>query len=116
MKCGISLCSHTMSHGENDEIFFLSINLMNAGGPFQVYEPSQRSIIAQFNLEAGQRSIGTFCDYNRAFKYFKTGVDFLCTDPDHFQSQYQLSIELFDALVEVCPAMLFDLSFCPHKN
>ena len=106
MSIGLALCSHAMgSHGgagATDELFFLSINLINRGGVEMVYDPSQKSLIASLNLRAGKQAIG-LSDCNTAFKLFEHGISFLGSD--HWTTDYKLSIELFEAAAE-CASLL----------
>lgn len=100
MRFGLALCASSMIGGiENDsELFFLAVNQINKGGPGIISDPAQKNTIAALNLKAGRLSM-TLSDSNTAFKLFKHGISFL-DQATHWESQYDLSLELFDATAE----------------
>jgi len=99
MRFGLALCTQSLIDiAEDEELFFAAVNQINQGGPTAVHEPSQRNIIAQLNLKAGRRSI-ELSDYNSAFKLLQHGISFF--GDDHWLLSYQLSLDLYDAVVEV---------------
>lgn len=97
MDFGLSICSHVLNHGENDDLFFTSLNQMNQGGPDILADPSQKPVIARLNLNAGAKCI-ELSDYASAIRYFTNGVAFL--GPNHWNDQYDLSIELYDSAAD----------------
>jgi len=97
MRIGLAICAHTMNtNADNEELFFSSVNQMNKGGVGVVHDPIQKNIIAALNLRAGMRAI--MFDTNGAKQLFEHGISFLCSD--HWDSEYNLSINLYDAVVE----------------
>jgi len=96
MNFGLSICSHVLN-GENDDLFFTSVNQMNQGGPEILADPSQKPVIARLNLNAGAKCI-ELSDYASAIRYFTNGVAFL--GPNHWNDQYDLSIELYDSAAD----------------
>jgi len=98
MRFGLAICAYTLNSSPgNDDFFFTAVNHMNHGGPNVVNDPNQREMIARLNLNAGRRAI-CLSDFNAAIKLFRQGIDFL--ESDHWISQYDISIELFDAAAE----------------
>jgi len=99
LRYGLVLCTHTLheSRTESNELFFTSITQINHGGPDIVHDPSQKSIIAGLNLKAGRLSIA-LSDYAAAFTLFEHGISYL--GDDKWASNYDLSIELYDAAAE----------------
>jgi predicted ATPase len=98
MRLGLALCMPTFGNDASDEaLFFAAVNQINLGGPVAVHEQSQKSVFAQLNLKAGRRSI-ELSDYHTAFKLLQHGISFL--DDDHWLSSYQLSLDLYEAVVE----------------
>ncbi|KAL7554477.1 hypothetical protein ACHAWF_017948 [Thalassiosira exigua] len=99
MNIGIVICAHSLANteGDNDVLFFMAINQINKGGPETISDPNQRNTIASLNLKAGRRA-AILSDNNTAFKLFKHGIGFL--NSNHWSTQYDLSIELFDAISE----------------
>jgi len=99
MRFGLALCTQSLIDiAEDEELFFAAVNQINQGGPTAVHEPSQRNIIAQLNLKAGRRSI-ELSDYNSAFKLLQHGISFF--GDDNWLLSYQLSLDLYDSVVEV---------------
>ena len=99
MRFGLALCTQSLdSIDEDDELFFAAVNQINLGGPAAVQEPSQRKVMAELNLKAGRRSI-ELSDYNNAFTLFEYGISFL--GDDDWTLNYQLSLDLHDAVAEV---------------
>ncbi len=94
MDFGLAICSRVLNHGENCDEFFTAVNQMNQGGPAILADPSQKPIIATLNLNAGAKCI-ELSDYASAFRYFRNGIAFL--SPNHWDDQYDLSIELYDS-------------------
>mmetsp|Transcript_43738 Transcript_43738/g.91966 ORF Transcript_43738/g.91966 Transcript_43738/m.91966 type:complete len:1476 (+) Transcript_43738:19-4446(+) len=98
MRYGLALCENSMENGGGDyELFFAALNQINRGGPSAVDGSNQKDVIADLNLRGGIRSI-ELSDMNTAFKLFISGISFL--DMNHWESQYDLSIGLFDAAAE----------------
>jgi predicted ATPase len=99
MRLGLALCTHSLSDiAENDDLFFPAVNQINQGGVTAVHESSQNKIIAELNIKAGRRSID-LSDYNTAYKLFIHGISFL--GDDRWLSNYELSLDLYNAVVEV---------------
>mmetsp|Transcript_43870 Transcript_43870/g.92281 ORF Transcript_43870/g.92281 Transcript_43870/m.92281 type:complete len:1556 (+) Transcript_43870:78-4745(+) len=99
MQLGLAICSHALNCGvKDDELVFTAVNQVNKGGPDVVNDQVQRMNIAKLNLRAGRHSTLIAGDFNTAFELFQHGISFL--EDDHWQSQYELSIDLFDAAVE----------------
>ncbi len=94
MDFGLAICSRVLNHSENFDEFFTAVNQMNQGGPAILADPSQKPVIARLNLDAGTKCID-ISDYASALKYFRNGVAFL--GPNHWDDQYDLSIELYDS-------------------
>jgi len=99
LRYGLLLCTHTLhgSRTESIELFFTSITQINHGGPDIVHDPSQKSIISGLNLKAGRLST-SLSDYAAAFTLFEHGISYL--GDDKWASNYDLSIELYDAAAE----------------
>ena len=101
LRYGLVLCTHTLHESrtetESNELFFTSITQINHGGPDIVHDPSEKSIIAGLNLKAGRLSI-SLSDYAAAFALFEHGISYLGSDK--WASNYNLSIELYDAAAE----------------
>ena len=99
LRYGLVLCTHTLheSRTESNELFFTSITQINHGGPDIVHDPSEKSTIAGLNLKAGRLSI-SLSDYAAAFTLFEHGISYLGSDK--WASNYDLSIELYDAAAE----------------
>jgi len=99
LRYGLVLCTHTLDKSgvESNELFFTSITQINHGGPNVVHDPSQKSIISGLNLKAGRLSIA-LSDYAAAFALFEHGISYLGSDK--WVSNYDLSIELYDAAAE----------------
>jgi predicted ATPase len=70
---------------------------VDCGGKGVLSDPSQTNMIAALNLKAGKRAI-TYSDFNVAHKLFQHGISFL--ESDHWQSQYFLSIDLFNSAAD----------------
>jgi predicted ATPase len=99
MRFGLALCTQSLDNiAQDEELFFAAVNQINLGGPTAVQEPSQRKVIAELNLKAGRRSI-ELSDYNTAFTLFEHGISFL--GDDDWTLNYQLSLDLHDAVAEV---------------
>jgi len=101
LRYGLVLCTHTLheSRTESNELFFTSITQINHGGPDIVHDPSEKSTIAGLNLKAGRLSI-SLSDYAAAFTLFEHGISYLGAGDDKWASNYDLSIELYDAAAE----------------
>lgn len=97
MDFGLSICSRILNHGENDDVFFTSVNQMNQGGPEILADSSQRPIIARLNLNAGKKCI-ELSDYASALRYFRSGLSFL--EPNHWDEECDLSIALYDSAAD----------------
>lgn len=94
IQLGLAICSHTLENeAQNDELFFMSVNQINCGGKGVLSEPGRANMVVLLNMKAGKLAI-TYTDFNSALKFFEHGISFL--DSDHWESQYLLSIELFD--------------------
>jgi predicted ATPase len=98
MLFGLALCNHALRGGaDDDELFFVAVNQMNRGGPGTLTDPNQKTMVAKLNLKAGKRAID-LSDYNTAFPLFEHGISFLGSD--HWVAQYDLSIDLCEAVAE----------------
>ena len=98
LRYGLVLCSHILqSRAGSKKLFFTSITQINHGGPDIVHDPSKKSIIARLNLKAGRLSI-SLSDYGAAFTLFEHGISYLGSDK--WASNYDLTIELYDAAAE----------------
>ena len=64
-----------------------------------VQDTRQKNIIAGLNLRAGQLSI-SLSDYAAALIIFKHGISYLGDDKNKWTSNYDMSIELYDAAAE----------------
>ena len=100
MRFGLAICANSMAGGEEkDGLFFTAVNQMNKGGPEVLPDLSQRTTIAMLNLKAGRHAI-LFSDFHNALKLFKHGIQFL-DQANHWEKQYTLSLDLYDAISEV---------------
>eukprot|EP00970_Alexandrium_tamarense_P019103 scaffold13602_cov214-Alexandrium_tamarense.AAC.4 len=98
MKFGLVLCVNSLGNSSNDEVFFMALNQIGRGGPEALTDPEQRNTIAKLSLKAGRRCI-VISDFASAFHIYKSGISFL--NDGHWELQYELSIELFDATIDV---------------
>ena len=84
------------SDSERDEKLFDIVGHLNIGQPL-ITLPKQRSELAQLNLTAGQKAKSATA-YRSAIAYLTQGIELL--EPDHWQSQYALSLALHEAIAE----------------
>ncbi|EED88850.1 hypothetical protein THAPSDRAFT_264262, partial [Thalassiosira pseudonana CCMP1335] len=98
MRLGLLIWAHAVIGNESDEMLFLSLNQINRGGSHLLSDFNQRNTISSLNLRAGKRCIA-MSDFASAQKFYESGISFL--NDDHWQQQYELSLELFEASIDV---------------
>ncbi|EED88848.1 predicted protein [Thalassiosira pseudonana CCMP1335] len=98
MRLGLLIWAHAVIGNESDEMLFLSLNQINRGGSHLLSDFNQRNTISSLNLRAGKRCIA-MSDFASAQKFYESGISFL--NNDHWQHQYELSLELFEASIDV---------------
>jgi len=105
MRFGLVLTSHVLNGGvENDELFFVAVHQINRGGPGVLASNSnQKDMVAALNLRAGKRSM-ELSDFSTALSLFQHGITFL-EEGTCWTTQYAVSLELFDAVVETACAL-----------
>src|SRR4028119_804671 len=96
LKIGQLLLRDT-SAAEREERIFEIINHLNIGTKL-INDRAQRQEFAQLNLVAGRKA-KTATAYATAVECFSNGIDLLATDC--WDSQYPLTLNLFDEAVEV---------------
>ena len=96
LKIGQLLLRDT-SAAEREERIFEIINHLNIGTKL-ISDRAQRQEFAQLNLVAGRKA-KTATAYATAVECFSNGIDLLATDC--WDSQYPLTLNLFDEAVEV---------------
>jgi len=99
MQFGLALLPSGAVDGRivDDEMFFLALNQINTAGPGMLESVEERSVVAQLNLAAGNRS-AALSDLGAALGFFKNGILFLPSDK--WSRYYASTLELFTALVE----------------
>ncbi|EJK68346.1 hypothetical protein THAOC_10479 [Thalassiosira oceanica] len=99
MQFGLALLPSGAVDGRivDDEMFFLALNQINTAGPGMLESVEERSVVAQLNLVAGNRS-AALSDLGAALGFFKNGILFLPSDK--WSRYYASTLELFTALVE----------------
>jgi predicted ATPase len=98
VRVGLTLCTQIVSGNESDEMLFTAMNQINRGGAHLLLDANLRSTMASLNLRAGKRCTA-ISDFVSAQKFYESGISFL--NSDHWEDQYELSIELFEAMVDV---------------
>ena len=98
MRLGLLIWSHAVIGNESDEMLFLPLNQINRGGSHLLSDFNQRNTISSLNLRAGKPCIA-MSDFASAQKFYESGISFL--NNDHWQHQYELSLELFEASIDV---------------
>eukprot|EP01082_Thalassiosira_pseudonana_P003885 g2396.t1 g2396 contig12:7857-10215(+) len=98
VRVGLTLCTQIISGNESDEMLFTAMNQINRGGAHLLSDTNLRSSMASLNLRAGKRCTA-MSDFVSAQKFYESGISFL--NSDHWEDQYELSIELFEAMVDV---------------
>lgn len=81
---------------EIDRMLFVAVDQLNRGAT-KIKNPLERIDLARLNLKAGKRAILSSA-FISAAAYFKAGISVL--PKDHWQSQYNLSLELFCKLAD----------------
>ena len=96
MRFGLALYPRVIDKS-NEDLLFLAINQINVAGPDSVVDTNQKLIIANLNLNAGNRA-GRRSDFRSAFSLFQIGISFL--GADCWENNYGTAIELFDAAAQ----------------
>eukprot|EP00804_Cyclotella_cryptica_P005299 CCRYP_015795-RD/>CCRYP_015795-RD protein AED:0.06 eAED:0.06 QI:0/1/0.8/1/0.75/0.6/5/465/1505 len=91
MSNGLSLIDLALITGKPC-LLFTAVTQVNLGGPSAVRDSEHYSLIASYNLMAGKRAM-EMSDFSSAFSFFDNGMSFL--RKNHWQDQYDLSLELF---------------------
>ncbi|EED90319.1 hypothetical protein THAPSDRAFT_263599, partial [Thalassiosira pseudonana CCMP1335] len=98
MRLGLTLLAHAINGSDSDELLFMALNQTNRGGSQLLSDFNQRQTMSSLNLRAGRHCIAV-SDFASAQSFYESGISFL--NADHWQHQYELSIELFQALIDV---------------
>jgi len=97
LRFGLAICSSvlpSLNEGNNpDDVFFVAMNQINRGASEIAKDPSRKPMIAELNLKAAVCAM-KLSDFSSAFNYCVHGVRNLYED--HWQSQYDLSLQLCD--------------------
>ncbi|KAL3792871.1 hypothetical protein HJC23_004796 [Cyclotella cryptica] len=89
----MNLSAIDLSSG-NKNLFFTAVMQINLGGPSAVQgNAEQYYLISSYNLMAGKKAM-EMSDFASAFAFFEQGILFL--RENHWQEQYDLSLELFN--------------------
>ncbi|MBW9269271.1 MAG: PAS domain S-box protein [Candidatus Thiodiazotropha sp. (ex. Lucinisca nassula)] len=96
LQIGRLLLQHIPEQDQDKRIFEIidQFNLCQS----LINDPAERKIIAELNLRAGQKA-KTSIAYKAAANYYKLGINLLAGDC--WQSQYQLTLPLFETAAEV---------------
>ncbi|MBN4002869.1 AAA family ATPase [Nostoc sp. LPT] len=95
LKIGQLLLNHTPAV-EQDKKLFEIVNQLNIGNSL-IVNPSQKTELAQLNLQAAQKAIAATA-YAAAFEYATIGIAMLAQDP--WQIEYELTLTLYEAATE----------------
>lgn len=93
-KCGVALVPRALESDDGGMLLFIAANQINNGGPKCLGDESQAVLIANLNMEAGEKAI-SMADFSTAHSFFDHGISFL--RKKHWQYHYDLSLRLFDA-------------------
>jgi PAS domain S-box-containing protein len=96
-KVGQLLLRHTTA-GERDEKIFDIVNQLNFGLDL-IREPAEQKELAELNLVAGRKAKAAAA-YEPALKYLAMGLKLLNLNPDHWQTDYELSLALYTEAAE----------------
>ena len=92
-KYGVALVPRALGL-QDDGLLFVAATQINQGGPKSVEDAEQGVLIANLNLNAGQKAI-EMSDFSSALSFFDNGISFL--RKRHWQEQYDLSMKLFNS-------------------
>ncbi|WP_375501161.1 AAA family ATPase, partial [uncultured Nostoc sp.] len=95
LKIGQLLLNHTPA-SEQDEKLFKIVNQLNIGNSL-IVDPSQKTELAQLNLQAAQKAIAATA-YAAAFEYATIGIAMLAQE--RWQTEYELTLTLYEAATE----------------
>ncbi|SMD42837.1 Predicted ATPase [Aquiflexum balticum DSM 16537] len=93
-----SLLLEKVSKEQMENYLFVIVNQLNQGNEL-IESEEEKEMLAELNLRAGIKARDSSA-FQPALTYFETGIALL--RPDHWNSQYQLSIELFTEAAEIC--------------
>ena len=92
-KYGVALVPSALNL-EDDAMLFTAANQINLGGIAPVKDSEQALLIANLNLTAGCKAM-EMSDFPSAYSFLDHGISFLPNG--HWQDQYELSLQIFDA-------------------
>ncbi|MEH2045001.1 ATP-binding sensor histidine kinase [Nostoc sp.] len=95
LKIGQLLLNHTPASEQNEKLFEI-VNQLNIGNSL-IVDPSQKTELAQLNLQAAQKAIAATA-YTAAFEYATIGIAMLAQD--RWQTEYELTLTLYEAATE----------------
>ncbi|MEH2327666.1 ATP-binding protein [Nostoc sp.] len=95
LKIGQLLLNHTPA-AEQDKKLFEIVNQLNIGNSL-IVDPSQKTELAQLNLQVAQKAIAATA-YTAAFEYATIGIAMLAQD--RWQIEYELTLTLYEAATE----------------
>ncbi len=97
LRYGLAICSSILADLNDgktpDDLLFVAMNQINRGASEIAKDPSRKPVIAKLNLKAASCAM-KLSDFSSAFNYCVHGVRNLYED--HWQSQYELSLQLCD--------------------
>eukprot|EP00970_Alexandrium_tamarense_P009155 scaffold1803_cov195-Alexandrium_tamarense.AAC.31 len=95
-KLAASLIKNSSAVKQTESILFIAVDLINRIGSEAIKSAKERLLYARLNSRAGKKALSA-PDFASAVMYAESGISFL--DGDHWESQYGLSLSLYETSV-----------------
>lgn len=94
------LVAQSVRIGLDDTILFVAADQVNRAGVQTITDSKERILFAGLNLKAASKSMEQ-SEYDSALTYLESGLTFLTCIPDHWDTEYELSLNLFQKSAQV---------------